>query len=287
MEYEADSSSEYRKLQESYCNSDKVGNGRKDKAGDEQMENRSQGMHSGMYQDKHSDEQTHREGELVDRVAEAEAINAEQMNKEIQKMKQMSETEALNARRNEGNQEMQEQEPPMTGIVQKVYEGEHYFHMVLKNSSSTKAATTVGADSIDDGEDNSRQREFRLIKTDLYLERAERERLALLNPESSLEQVQHNEKSQDLFMTRGEDSSSQMEFQNLLNAVGQNIDDDELEREARLRIQRDLAGEETRQDDIDPASIQLMKQSILLQRALDAFPQDVDNSIIDGPIISH
>ena len=63
-------------------------------------------------------------------------------------------------------------EPPMTGIVSRVYEDEHHYHMVFKNSSSTKGNTT---------DDEERQRtgapggEFKLEKRDLYKERLEQE----------------------------------------------------------------------------------------------------------------
>lgn len=61
----------------------------------------------------------------------------------------------------------------MGGIVSRVYEDEHHYHMVFKNCSSTKGNTT---------DDEERQRtgaaggtEFKLEKRDLYKERKELE----------------------------------------------------------------------------------------------------------------
>ena len=62
----------------------------------------------------------------------------------------------------------------MNGIVSRVYEDEHHYHMVFKNCSSTKGNTT---------DDEERQRtgaagtEFKLEKRDLYKERKEQEAL--------------------------------------------------------------------------------------------------------------
>lgn len=72
----------------------------------------------------------------------------------------------------------------MTGIVSRVYEDEHHYHMVFKNCSSTKGNTT---------DDEERQRtgaagtEFKLEKRDLYKERKEQEaqsRMARQNHEA-------------------------------------------------------------------------------------------------------
>lgn len=61
----------------------------------------------------------------------------------------------------------------MTGIVARVYEDDQHYHMVFKNSSSTKGNST---------DDEERQRtgipiaaggEFKLQKRDLYKERIE------------------------------------------------------------------------------------------------------------------
>jgi hypothetical protein len=67
----------------------------------------------------------------------------------------------------------------MAGIVQKVYESSENggtYHMVLKNSSSTKAGTTEG-NSREDSHQNTtpNRREFKLQKVDRYLESMEKD----------------------------------------------------------------------------------------------------------------
>ena len=59
-------------------------------------------------------------------------------------------------------------------MVKRVYESDNFYHMVLKNnSSSTKAPTTV--DEGGESDDQPPNHEFKLKKVDLYLERKEKE----------------------------------------------------------------------------------------------------------------
>ena len=54
----------------------------------------------------------------------------------------------------------------MEGQVKTVTESEGFYHLLIKNSSSTKAGTPGSANS-----DSADPREFKLAKRDLYLER--------------------------------------------------------------------------------------------------------------------
>lgn len=71
------------------------------------------------------------------------------------------------------------QEPPATGVVSKVVEGEDCYHFIYK-SSSTKGNTINSGDSSNDAACNGsmqdeQPREFKLVKRDLYLERQQKE----------------------------------------------------------------------------------------------------------------
>ena len=55
-------------------------------------------------------------------------------------------------------------------LVKRVYESDNFYHMVLKNNtSSTKAGTTI--DECGESDDQVRNEEFKLKKVDLYMER--------------------------------------------------------------------------------------------------------------------
>ena len=57
-------------------------------------------------------------------------------------------------------------------LVKKVYETDNFYHMVLKNNtSSTKAGTII--DDQAESDDQVKNEEFKLKKVDLYLERKE------------------------------------------------------------------------------------------------------------------
>jgi hypothetical protein len=93
------------------------------------------------------------------------------------------------------NQSCPKSEVPMTGIVARVYEDDQHYHMVFKNSSSTKGNST---------DDEERQRsgmpaggEFRLQKRDLYKERIEQEAIE----RASRLQRQHKQQNKDGHMS--------------------------------------------------------------------------------------
>jgi len=56
------------------------------------------------------------------------------------------------------------------GKVTSVYESDNHYHMVLKNSASTKALTQVGGDSEEAPPEFAQEKEFVFKKVDLYLE---------------------------------------------------------------------------------------------------------------------
>ena len=63
-------------------------------------------------------------------------------------------------------------------MVKRVYESENYYHMVLKNNtSSTKAGTTIDENGESDDQ-NVKNEEFKLKKVDHYLEQKQKENSA-------------------------------------------------------------------------------------------------------------
>ena len=56
------------------------------------------------------------------------------------------------------------------GNVKSVYESDNHYHMVLKNSASTKALTQNGGDSEDANQEFGQEKEFVFKKVDLYRE---------------------------------------------------------------------------------------------------------------------
>ena len=67
----------------------------------------------------------------------------------------------------------------MTGIVARVYEDDQHYHMVFKNSSSTKGNSTDDEERLRNGMQAGG--EFRLQKRDLYKERIEQEAIERAN----------------------------------------------------------------------------------------------------------
>ena len=120
----------------------------------------------------------------------------------------------------------------MNGIVTRVYEDDQHYHMVFKNSSSTKGNST---------DDEEKQRalggEFRLQKRDLYKERIEQdaiERAALLQKQNqNSEQSGSNDQNQIHNFLQEVDQDPD-EFINL--AVALDLDEKEMEEEARIRL---------------------------------------------------
>ena len=144
--------------------------------------------------------------------------------------------------------------------------------MVFKNSSSTKGSTTG---------DDERHRcgvaggEFKLEKRDLYKERIQQEAHKTndkLNPEAA---GTGDAKDQDMNGSAGSNEQHLLDFFNIADcqsedfqnlAIALNIDQREMEEEARQRISQE--GHLDDADNRDEESLRLMKTTLILEKIL-------------------